>query len=177
MGRNRQYSKDEIAAALATLKANGGQVRLTSRTLGIPEATLRKWRDAFAIRVPEDASAGDCAQSACAQEKKDSACAQEKAIGKLAAEKINDISSRLGKIAWRLTGMLPKAARIAMDKGQVSQIATAVGIALDKKQLLEGKPTGILQTDVSKLTNAELRQRLDAIRAVRAARPVPSPRA
>lgn len=38
-------SEDEKSAALAALKANGGNVRKTARELGLPWSTLRSWRD------------------------------------------------------------------------------------------------------------------------------------
>lgn len=39
----RQYSDEDKATALAALAANGGNVRKTSRDLGMPYDTLRSW--------------------------------------------------------------------------------------------------------------------------------------
>jgi transposase-like protein len=39
----RQYSDEEKAVALATLDANGGDVRKTARDTGIPFSTLQGW--------------------------------------------------------------------------------------------------------------------------------------
>jgi transposase-like protein len=45
VSRQRRYSDQEQADALAALAENGGEVSATSRATGIPEATLRHWRD------------------------------------------------------------------------------------------------------------------------------------
>ena len=39
------YTNEERAAALGQLALNGGAVRRTARQVGIPEATIRLWRD------------------------------------------------------------------------------------------------------------------------------------
>jgi transposase-like protein len=41
----RHYSDEERAAALAALKANGGNIARTAAQVGVPEQTLRQWRD------------------------------------------------------------------------------------------------------------------------------------
>lgn len=40
----RHYSDEDRASALAVLEANGGNVSQTSRELGIPRGTLRRWQ-------------------------------------------------------------------------------------------------------------------------------------
>lgn len=40
---NRRYSDDEIAAALAIYKANGGNLAATSRDTGIDRSTIKRW--------------------------------------------------------------------------------------------------------------------------------------
>lgn len=42
-GKRHRYSDEDRANALAALAANGGNVNLTARQLGIPETTLRQW--------------------------------------------------------------------------------------------------------------------------------------
>jgi transposase-like protein len=39
----RHYSDEERAAALAALKANGGNLELTSKQAGVPRNTLKRW--------------------------------------------------------------------------------------------------------------------------------------
>lgn len=43
----RHHTDDEQVQALVHLAANDGNVRQTSRELGMPPATLRRWRDAI----------------------------------------------------------------------------------------------------------------------------------
>lgn len=43
MGKGREYSDDEKAAAMAALAAQGGDIGATARSLGIPAKTLRNW--------------------------------------------------------------------------------------------------------------------------------------
>src|ERR1700735_5513356 len=39
----RQYSDEDRSAALAALKANGGNVKLTAQQVGVPRKTLANW--------------------------------------------------------------------------------------------------------------------------------------
>src|SRR5262245_50044886 len=48
---NRRYTDIERARALAAVAANGGDIPLTARQLGLPENTLRQWNDG--TRHPE----------------------------------------------------------------------------------------------------------------------------
>jgi hypothetical protein len=41
----RHYSDEERAAALAALKANGGNLELTAKQAGVPRNTLRGWAE------------------------------------------------------------------------------------------------------------------------------------
>lgn len=43
MSEKRQYAEEEIAHALALLRANGGNVQRTARQLGMPRETLNQW--------------------------------------------------------------------------------------------------------------------------------------
>lgn len=42
-GNRRQYTDSDKAAALVALEANGGNVKLTARQLGLPRQTLALW--------------------------------------------------------------------------------------------------------------------------------------
>ena len=51
--RQRKYSDDERAAAMAELSAAGGNVAHVSRSMGIPQNTIRNWRDGKGVIPPE----------------------------------------------------------------------------------------------------------------------------
>lgn len=53
----RHYSDETRAAALAVLKANGGNVARTARETDVPEATLREWRQAPDRAAPTEVRA------------------------------------------------------------------------------------------------------------------------
>lgn len=46
---SRRYTADEKLAALRRLDINGGQIVRTSKETGIPEKTLRAWRQKFGV--------------------------------------------------------------------------------------------------------------------------------
>ena len=49
----QSYTDQQVAAALAALDLNAGNVKRTAREIGIPHATLRLWRDTVAAAVPD----------------------------------------------------------------------------------------------------------------------------
>jgi transposase-like protein len=110
----RSYTDEQRASALAALEANAGDVRKTARELGIPEATLRLWKQGK--RHPEAAAM----------------CAAKKA----------PLAEALREVARQLLESIPSK----IDESSLSQVAVAMGIAVDKAQLLDGKPTGIQDT-------------------------------
>jgi hypothetical protein len=71
-----------------------------------------------------------------------------------------EIADKLERMAWRLIGMFPIAAKKARDRGNISGLAVAVGVSLDKAQLLKGLPTSIGSKlgniDLTKLSTEEL---------------------
>ena len=105
----RQYSDEEKANALAVLAANGGDLRGTARSLGIPKSTLENW----------------AAQRVSA------------AVSELADTKKKDLADELENIALKLVEAMPDK----MQDATLQQIATSLGIAIDKMQLLRGKAT------------------------------------
>lgn len=158
--KRRQYTPEEIAAGLAALQANGGNIKRTARELSMPEATLRKWHNTIKIEQPPPVSA----QPECATE---CAVGKKELTGILAGQAIGNLPVLLESVAWKLSRMLPKAAKIARDKGQVSQIATAAAIAVDKALLIKGQPNSITRHDFSKMSREDLYRELDIIRARR----------
>lgn len=111
--RRRRYSDQDRQEALAALAANGGNLDRTARQLGIPRATLQAWRDG--ARHPE---------------------AAESAAPKKAA-----LADRLEELAHKLLDAACEPGRLA--GASLQQVATSLGIALDKMRLLRGQPTQI----------------------------------
>ena len=108
------YTSDDKAAALAALESNGGNVAKTAEELGMSRTTLRRW----------NAENGH--------------------------EKRPDIQARMPEaratLADRLRHFVDTALGVAPDKlhdANLRDVMTGVGIAIDKLQLLEGKPTSI----------------------------------
>lgn len=129
----RRYSDEERAATLAALHANAGNVRRTARQVGVAEATVRHW--AQGTRHPEGA--------------------------KMGAQKRGAMAAALECVAWKLVDALDRPPE-ALAAAPLNQIATALGIALDKMRLLRGQPTAIGTTrhHFDDMTDAEVDQRI-----------------
>jgi transposase-like protein len=78
----RRYSDDDRATAIAAVTANGGNVGLTARQLGIPEATVRQW--VKEQRHPEAA--------------------------KMSEQKRGPLADSCERIAWKLAGRVEETA-------------------------------------------------------------------
>lgn len=63
-----------------------------------------------------------------------------------------DMAAALGDVAWQLLEAIPGK----IDPASLTQTATAMGIAIDKQQLLLGRPTAIHQHDVTRLSDNDL---------------------
>jgi Bacterial regulatory protein, Fis family len=109
----RDYADTDRAAALAALDGNQGNVERTAQQLNIPRRTLRGWID------------GDAAA---------------RVDGERQAIK-EDLSELLEDLACRLVG----AALTKVKEGSATllQIATALGITVDKMNVLRGRPSSI----------------------------------
>jgi predicted transcriptional regulator len=87
-------------------------------------------------------------------------------------EKKNVLADYLEDIAWKLAEAMPKKVRSA----HLQQVATSMGITIDKMQLLRGKATAIVDDAV--LTDEKrverITQLLDAARARRDGQPAQS---
>jgi hypothetical protein len=117
----RRYSDEERAEILAALDANGGDIRATARATGVPYTTLREW----VITKPHDD------------------------VTKLRSEKKIDLAARLEEVAWKLTGELLSDKKL--QGATYQQIATSMGITIDKMQLLRGAPTSIADIAIEQL--------------------------
>jgi len=127
----RRYTEDDKATALAALQANGGNLKRTSRELGVPRATLTSWRDGTGINAK--------VSEKCHQKKEELAGLFEQACR-----------------VYLLHAVTPATVKKMRGKDAVM----AAAIAADKKQLLDGKPTAINKKDYSDLSDAELDKRL-----------------
>ncbi len=114
MARNRQYSEDDKATALAALAANDGNVLRTAQDLGIPEPTIRKWKNGQGV-VQEVVQK----------------CERKK-------EELSSIFDRAARV-YLEHAMNPET--LARVGGKDAIIAAAT--ATDKKQLLNSLPTTI----------------------------------
>lgn len=108
-----RYSDAQRATALAALDANGGDRTHTARQLGIPESTLRSWDSGRRRDIP--------------------------AIAELRAQKKADLATELETVAYQLAAAMPGK----IEGASLQQLATSLGIAIDKVQLLKGQPTSI----------------------------------
>lgn len=110
-----RYATEDKAKALALLKSNGGNLKRTARQIGVPPATLRMWRN-----DPEDAAPAE-----------------------LREQKEAELESHLESIALRYAKALDNDATVMaiVASRDPSKLAIVLGIAVEKIQLLRGKPT------------------------------------
>ena len=108
------YTSDDRAAGIAALQSNGGNLRRTARETGISDVTLRRWRN------ETDARKGAALDARLPEAR--------------------------ATLAERLRDFVDAALTVAPNKlheANLRDVFTSVGIAIDKLQLLEGKPTSI----------------------------------
>ena len=110
------YSDRQKAEALAALDANAGNLRRTSRQIGIPVTTLWDWRNGRGTN-------GD--------------------VSELRTQKKGELAGELTEIAWKLAGDLQRGEK--RRKASLVQIATSMAIVIDKALLLRGQPTSVSQ--------------------------------
>ena len=129
----RQYSDNDKAIALATLDANDGSIRVTAKMLRLPETTLSDWANNRGIN-PE--------------------------VTEIRAVKKAELADKLEEVARALTdNILQRAQSDFSVLTPLKDFAVSLGIAIDKMQVLKGKPTSINQ-DVSDRTNEERANRI-----------------
>jgi transposase-like protein len=114
---NKRYSDNDKALALATLDANGGDVRKTAKTLKMPESTLSDWSKNRGVN---------------------------KEVTEIREVKKKELSEKLEEVAYKLTDNLMIRAESELSiLVPMKDVATSLGIVVDKMQLLKGKPTSI----------------------------------
>ena len=112
----KKYSADEKATALATLQANGGNVKVTASLLQIPRKTLESWSKGGGMKtvpIPEG----------------------------MIEEKAGVLADNLYTVATLLVGEMSNPEKIA--KASMKDLAIAAGISIDKHNLLRHQPTSI----------------------------------
>lgn len=111
----RHYTEADKAAALANLKANGGNIERTARECKVPSSTLKRW-----IADPERA-----------------------APAQVRGEKEGELDAKLERIANRYADALDDDLTVGLIKASrdPSKLASVLGVAIEKLQLLRGKPT------------------------------------
>jgi transposase-like protein len=163
---NRIYTEDEKIAALAALDANGGNVKLTAAQLGLPRKTLTNWAVKIAAQevTQETASSTTSGQpvghlkTAVAITPDDVASARK------------SLSELLEEVVRKLIGGLLDDTRLRV--ADLKEVATAFGIAFDKRQLLQGSPTSITGQSLTDEQRAdELRRLAERIRQRRVETP------
>ncbi len=116
----RQYSDNDKALALATLDAQGGDVSKAARVLQIPGSTLADWSKHRGIN---------------------------KDIPMLRDVKKRELGAKLEDIAHALSGnILIHAGSPDAARGSLKEMAVALGIVIDKMQVLRGMPSAPPQT-------------------------------
>lgn len=113
------YSERDRALALAALEANAGNLTRTAKQLGMSDRTLRRWRNQQ--RDPDNTAPLKSATS-------------------------DELPAARANIADRLRDFIHQALDIApekLDEASLQHVFTAIGISVEKAQLLDGKPTGI----------------------------------
>lgn len=115
----RHYSDADRAAALAALDANGGNWTRTARETGVPGSTLRGWVENRDSAAPAD----------------------------LRAQKAETLADALEGLAWQMVEAarftLREIKDVAIPLPELVRMFTALGIVIDKLQLLRGNPTDI----------------------------------
>lgn len=113
------HTDDDRAAALAALEANKGNVRKTSREMRVSEPTLRRWR-----KLQNNPQEND---------------AHKKATAKRMPQARASLSERFREFVHSALDEAPNK----LHDSSMGDLFRAIGISVDKIQLLEGKPTGI----------------------------------
>lgn len=130
----RSYSDEEIAATLAVLKGNKGNLLRTSRDTGIPRITIRQWAQGKVKRV-----------------------AKRPGMASLRHRKTEDLAARCREIAWLLAEAMPGKIKDA----PLNQISTAFGVMVEKERLLMEK--GPPPTEAQKTASEAIQRAADAL--------------
>lgn len=123
MASHRTYTEDEIASALATLRANNGNAKKTAHHLGISRTTLRQWAGLSPIQGKQVTEAQVANKSEQLANKLDV----------LALRLVDKVSDQLDEIP-------------AETSGDVKNLLVAAGITIEKASFARGGPTNRNET-------------------------------
>lgn len=118
MTAKRSYTDDEIAAALARLKANGGNAKRTATQLGISRTTLRQWAGLSPVKGKQ-----------------------------VAPEKVGEHGTRLAEKLDRLSDRISERALEAIETvpletaADLRNLLVSGGITIEKASFARGGPT------------------------------------
>lgn len=122
MAPHRSFTEDEIATALATLRANNGNAKKTAQALGISRTTLRQW----------------------AGRAKSTTAKPKQVDGELVEAHTDRLAKSFQTFAEKAMDAAPE--RIPDMSGK--DLLIAAGIATEKVQLLRGGPTSRTNTQI-----------------------------
>jgi transposase-like protein len=108
----RIYSDEDRATALAALDSNGGDLTKTSQAIGVPRRTLADWN--YGRHLPPK-------------------------IAEIRRHKRGSLADELESVAWMLAGRLEN--EDLLESANLQQVATSLGIVVDKMRLLRGETT------------------------------------
>lgn len=137
MANTTTYTDEEIAHALAALRANRGNAKKTATQLGIPRTTLRQWAGLSPVKGKQVPLAKVEAASA-------------------------ELATTFEKISGRITEKVLEAVeRVELKNAQdIRNMLVGAGITTDKGQLLRGGATSRVESvRVSLMEPSELRDR------------------
>lgn len=133
------YSAEDKARAYVVLQANEGNLKRTARDTGIPEPTVRRWRNEWASGGPPPLDEVEKAASDYVS----------------TAETVRDLS--LQRIKERLESDSVKA------QGTLPQLATVFGIVTDKIDRARGLKRSVVEHQLSLPSPDEIRGALTAL--------------
>lgn len=104
---------DEEKARLLAVVDVSPSISQAARDTGVPESTLNDWANGKKL---------------------------SDRVRELREQSKNNLARAFEDIAWRCLGSMTED---KLDKARLSELSSTAGTAVDKRQLLEGKPTGI----------------------------------
>lgn len=120
----RTYTDEEVAEALAVLKANGGNVLQTAKTTGIPRKTICQWRDGVSRKnIPKP----------------------------LIEKKKRDLGDTIERLAFRLCDVVSRRIKKGTDDS-TKDLVVSIAVAVEKLLLIRGEPTSISRSNTASAT-------------------------
>jgi hypothetical protein len=126
---SKSYSAEQVAEGLAVLAAHAGNAKTAEREVGVPQSTLRSWRERFPKRYEE--AANKIARQ----------------VEQVIARQAREVASRASDV--ELLGLQRAHERLVADTDKQPAVTAyrasiLKGINVDKSLLISGKPTQIV---------------------------------